>query len=754
MSEAPRPPLPDSPFRGIEPFRFIDQTIFSAREGEIWELQSGLTIYPAVLLYGDSGTGKSSLINAGLIPRLRQEDFVADRLRVQPHLGKEIKVERISTSVEKLPPYLPSTFAKDETSSDFEISVEEFLQRLYSLQKPAGGKSPAATLKPDQSLILIFDQFEEFVTLFEEAERAAAPSQQGVAAQAQDRLLKALVGLIQEEALPVKILFVFREDYLAKLNVLFEHCPRLLDQYVRLLPPRPEALRQIIRAPFEGRERLFADEQSGKKGAEILRLADKIADELAHYSEGGINLSELQIVCKRLWESGSPATVFKRKRVHELVEDYWADALDKFPEEMRDPAVALLGHMITSSNTRNIISEEDLTNREEIYFKEDVLRKALDALIVSGLVRREPRHKVYFYEIVSEYLVPWIQRLKSSRLAELERVKAQRRYRATQKEAKVLRSWRLGLTVVSALLLATGILLYYHLKRAETAEQEAQQANNVNRQIVNMINLLTSKSSSDRLLAVQEIADLTRKKILEPERGEALLYMAALTDRDATNVSVASNNLLGGDGSLVKKLPPRAYIHLPTRDDPGLSGRAEKVKRLLIGMEFIVPDYQYGRRAPSRNQLRYCRVTMPDMPGEVAKAVAGADGEVWAPILIEGCERSDNVRPDHFEVWFASPKGTPPATTDAATCSYSREQVSRIVVTAIQATLGNTQITEQSRFHDFAADSAQRRLLFFQIKKSVDGPGCTLNSLTPDSVAGAETVKEIVDAVYADLSTA
>ena len=48
-----------------------------------------------------------------------------------------------------------------------------------------------------------------------------------------------------------------------------------------------------------------------------------------------------------------------------MLEEYLSAAVRKFPEELRDPAVALLGHMITASNTRNIISQDDLINPRE-----------------------------------------------------------------------------------------------------------------------------------------------------------------------------------------------------------------------------------------------------------------------------------------------------------------------------------------------------------------------------------------------------
>ena len=55
-------------------------------------------------------------------------------------------------------------------------------------------------------------------------------------------LLEVIVGLLRDPALPVKLLFVFREDYLAKLSRLFQRCPELPEQHMRLTPPASEKL--------------------------------------------------------------------------------------------------------------------------------------------------------------------------------------------------------------------------------------------------------------------------------------------------------------------------------------------------------------------------------------------------------------------------------------------------------------------------------------------------------------------------------
>src|SRR5437899_10068659 len=109
-NELPSLPLPSAPYRGIAPFRFIDKPIFSARTDEVRNLLQLITIYRGIFFYGESGAGKSSLINAGLIPALRDEGFAPERVSVQPIAGQELVVERIALTDEG-PPFLPSRFA-------------------------------------------------------------------------------------------------------------------------------------------------------------------------------------------------------------------------------------------------------------------------------------------------------------------------------------------------------------------------------------------------------------------------------------------------------------------------------------------------------------------------------------------------------------------------------------------------------------------------------------------------------------------
>ncbi|HEX8129774.1 MAG TPA: hypothetical protein VF527_11790, partial [Pyrinomonadaceae bacterium] len=410
MTVAPKvaasaPALPDMPYRGIEAFRYVDQPIFFAREEETRKLLRYVAVYRGVLFYGDSGSGKSSLINAGFIPAIMAEGFTPDRLRVQPHPGKEITVERISISPDGAAPFLPSNFHQDEeTAMRTVMSAAELKTRLQALP-------------PDRRPLLIFDQFEEFATLFEAVPRGEAVAQ---AQEAQAAILRVLLELLRDPSLPVKLLFVFREDYLAKLNKLVSLFPDLSDQYLRLTPPGTDALNKIIRGSF--------DKFPGHYGKEISEeLTRTLATAIQERSEGGkLNLSEVQIACLELWKSGQPEELFAAKGVQGLLEGHMADSLKKLPSGLHDAAVALLSRMVTPSGTRNIISEYDLISQvqEDERIPEERLKAALHALVNdTRLVRRERRYDTYFYDIVSEFLVPWIMQQKSERLTYAERRK-------------------------------------------------------------------------------------------------------------------------------------------------------------------------------------------------------------------------------------------------------------------------------------------------------------------------------------------
>ncbi|MFF4249512.1 trypsin-like peptidase domain-containing protein [Streptomyces sp. NPDC001822] len=69
------------PFLGLEPFQEEDSTHFFGRENDVARLLDSITHRPVTLVAGPSGSGKSSLVRAGLLPFLRERGFAVSVLR-------------------------------------------------------------------------------------------------------------------------------------------------------------------------------------------------------------------------------------------------------------------------------------------------------------------------------------------------------------------------------------------------------------------------------------------------------------------------------------------------------------------------------------------------------------------------------------------------------------------------------------------------------------------------------------------------
>ena len=85
-------------------------------------------------------------------------------------------------------------------------------------------------------------------------------------------------------------------------------------------------------------------------------------------------------------------------------------------------------------------------------------------------------------------------------------------------------------------------------------------------------------------------------------------------------------------------------------------------------------------------------------------------------------------------------------------CSYSRDDVSGIVVDVLRQLHDDETITEESVFsRDIKVDDFAKRLYYFPIKMSVEKIDCMLKEFSPDDCERARKVKSIVDAVWKDV---
>ena len=141
------PPKPPCPYPGMLPFSETDSNRFFGREQEVEEAIERLYLYPFITVIGPSGSGKSSLVFAGIIPALRRSELFG---------SGEWLIRWIR------PGQTPLT------------TLETVLGD--SLADPGLVVAKALATQPNaQRLLLIVDQFEE---VFTQAEQEAVPFQE------------------------------------------------------------------------------------------------------------------------------------------------------------------------------------------------------------------------------------------------------------------------------------------------------------------------------------------------------------------------------------------------------------------------------------------------------------------------------------------------------------------------------------------------------------------------------------------------
>jgi WD40 repeat protein len=211
--------IPKSPYRGLAAFTAEDKDYFFGRVGFTRSLIEAVNSRSIVPVIGASGSGKSSVVCAGLIPQLKDWQILYFRPKADP-----IQALAMVTSS------LVATAANKEELQILESKLAEKLDR----DKLALFESLSAWFKltnHNRPLLLVVDQFEELYTLTQDANK-------------RDRFLDNILTAI--ERLPqVKLLFTLRADCYQYLL----DCRQLITALETLLPMSPAELTDAIALP-------------------------------------------------------------------------------------------------------------------------------------------------------------------------------------------------------------------------------------------------------------------------------------------------------------------------------------------------------------------------------------------------------------------------------------------------------------------------------------------------------------------------
>jgi energy-coupling factor transporter ATP-binding protein EcfA2 len=205
-----------SPYLGLRKFEVDDKDRFFGRDNWIIELTDYLKQKNVLLLLGASGSGKSSLVQAGLIPKLK-DDFGANRL---------VNLTFVP-DVNPFESFYGCLLGNRYTQSQAKLAQAVKEDTLIKVVKG---------LKNNSDLWFIFiDQFEELFTRTPKTET--------------DIFIKSLIKLIEKNDSLVKIVMTMRADFLDKLSP-YPSLGKIHDQYSKMLTDMDESeLRLAIAEP-------------------------------------------------------------------------------------------------------------------------------------------------------------------------------------------------------------------------------------------------------------------------------------------------------------------------------------------------------------------------------------------------------------------------------------------------------------------------------------------------------------------------
>ena len=262
-----------NPFPGLRPFREGESDRFFGQEDQVEDLAYRLSRQRFVALLGLSGSGKSSLINAGLFPQLRL---------VQPDGRPRWLIARLNPGDDPLTNL--ATSLANALGKPREEVRDELNRDSRALPRLAGRRETEAGDGSHQKILLVVDQFEELFRLLETNERGDLPPRKNEASLFVELLLEA----VRDEDCPVHILFSMRSEFLGDCALFYGLAERV-NAATYLIPKMDrESVVDVIVEPVELR------------GAAIdPSLVQHLVNESEALEDG---LPLLQHALHRLWE--------------------------------------------------------------------------------------------------------------------------------------------------------------------------------------------------------------------------------------------------------------------------------------------------------------------------------------------------------------------------------------------------------------------------------------------------------------------
>ena len=329
-----------NPWPGLGSFDEGAERFFHGRQNESAELRRLALNAPLTVLFGASGLGKTSLVQAGLFPLMRKEHYLPVYVRLDLSDRATPLIEQVKFALHT---QLQARRVDAPAMRDGE-SLWCYLHRagleMWSEQNQL--------LTP----VFVFDQFEEVFTLGAENPAAVARLRIDLADLIENRLPATLAGSVESgeatgEALSLdsqryKVVLSFREDFLPAVEGWKRELPSILRNRLRLLPM---SAARAFEAVHETAPHLV-DEELAKKIVDFVAAAQedgagKAAETPHSMREFAVEPALLSLLCSGLNEKRKEQgkSTFDAELLagsgQSIISDYYAKAVGDLPQQVQ-----------------------------------------------------------------------------------------------------------------------------------------------------------------------------------------------------------------------------------------------------------------------------------------------------------------------------------------------------------------------------------------------------------------------------------
>jgi hypothetical protein len=361
-----------SPFKFLDAFELKDREVFYGRDNEIEQLYNLVFKTPLLLIYGASGTGKTSLIQCGLASKFDGTDWLPLWIRRDIDINTSMQL-----AINKVLPNNENT----------EGSITDNIQRLYQHY-----------LRP---VFLIFDQFEELFIFGTKEERDLFIDE---------------IKIILDKELPCNIIIAIREEYLGQLYPLEKEIPELFDFRMRVEAMDASHVKEVLDNSFQ-KFNITVEQPKDKRFEQIIENVSR--------GKSGIELPYLQVYLDKLYRED-----FERTYPDEIntqnTEGVW------LPLEFTEKEISEFGSI---DNVLDKFLDEQQSriqeqlNQKDSSLKNDTVRLILDAFVSDegtkrpirytreyDLVKLEPIEQKYFPNVSTSMLTICLTEIENARL--------------------------------------------------------------------------------------------------------------------------------------------------------------------------------------------------------------------------------------------------------------------------------------------------------------------------------------------------